>query len=90
MPRPMTMEKRGRPVAVCSICGFFEYQSQLINDRCGVRHDGRRCKGALINALAPEDWKACEDCDATGSRDGSECMACKGSGWQYLRQRIGI
>jgi hypothetical protein len=84
------MQQRGRPVAVCSICGAFEYQMQMINDRCPANAGGKQCKGALINALAADDWQACEQCDATGTRDGSECATCGGSGWKYLRQRIGL
>ena len=84
------MQQRVRPVAVCSLCGSFEYQMQMINDRCPARSGGKQCKGALINALADDDWNACEQCGASGTRDGSDCAACGGSGWKYLRQRIGL
>jgi len=86
----MTTEKRGHPVAVCSICGAFEYQMQMINDRCPVRSGGKQCKGALIGAMAADDWKGCAKCEGSGSRDGSDCPDCRGSGWRYLRERVGI
>jgi len=86
----MTVEKRGRPVAVCTICGRYEYQVQNINARCTAETGNKRCKGAASSALDLNDWQACGDCAASGRRDDADCPSCNGSGWHYLRPRIGI
>jgi hypothetical protein len=86
----MTAEKRARPIAVCTLCGYFEYQMPNINGQCLVQIDSKRCRGVLSGAMDPGDWKECSDCVATGRRDDAECLACNGSGWHYLRPRIGI
>jgi hypothetical protein len=86
----MNGEKRGHPIAVCTLCGHFEYRVQNINGRCLVETGNKRCRGVLNGALVPDDWKECSDCAATGRRDEIECPSCNGSGWHYLRPRIGI
>jgi hypothetical protein len=86
----MNIEKRGHPVAVCTRCGRFGYQVQSINERCSAQIDNQRCQGVWAGALNLDDWKECDDCAATGRRDGFDCSNCNGSGWHYLRPRIGI
>ena len=86
----MTIGKRGHPVAACTLCGRFEYQVQNINGRCSAQVGNKRCRGVSSSALDLTDWKECGDCAATGRRDDAECSSCNGSGWHYLRPRIGI
>ena len=86
----MTTGRRGHPVAVCTQCGRYEYQVLTINERCSAHINKRQCKGASSSALDLGDWQQCADCLATGLRNGSECSICNGTGWHYLRPRVGI
>lgn len=86
----MTLEKRGHPVAACTICGRFEYQVQNIHGRCSVQNGNKRCRGVFASSMDLSDWRECGDCAATGRHSEAECSSCNGSGWRYLRPRIGI
>ena len=86
----MTLRKRGRPVAACTICRRFEYQVQNIHGRCSAQDGNKRCRGVFASSMDLGDWRECGDCAATGRHSEAECSSCNGSGWRYLRPRIGI
>jgi hypothetical protein len=46
-------EKRPLRLAVCTDCGAFAYNANHINQRCGKRHAGKRCRKKL------ENWGRC-------------------------------
>lgn len=70
-----------QPVAVCTVCGKTTHSAQLINQRCGWRHGGRRCRGVYGSALRPDDWLVCDACNGDG------CHACEHVGWVFVRNR---
>jgi hypothetical protein len=69
------------PVAVCTKCGDFTYDTAQINRKCGT---GKRCKGVYGSALNKDDWTNCSRCKNTGQMFGATCLACQGGGWRYV------
>ncbi|GGB19219.1 hypothetical protein GCM10007414_35780 [Agarivorans gilvus] len=63
--------------------------SRAINESCHKRYDGKKCKGVWGSALAPNDWKECSECNATGNNpNNSKFEMCDGFGWFYIRPSI--
>jgi hypothetical protein len=80
-----TMNKRRRPVAICTRCGAI-YSVEGINQRCGRTVNGERCGGAISSALNKDtDWEECPTCGATGDKGRVICAQCSGSGWLFVR-----
>jgi hypothetical protein len=50
------------PVAVCTRCGKYSYNGGVINERCGQRISGKRCKGMYQSAIGRDDWARCAVC----------------------------
>jgi hypothetical protein len=71
---------RQQPVAVCTVCDHFSSNMNLINEQCGERPGGKRCKGVNGSALNVTDWKLCGECAGEG------CEACRDSGWKFVRR----
>lgn len=80
------MRQEHPPSVVCSVCHHFSNDLGLVNERCGQRHGGVRCRGANGSALNETDWQVCEICRGDGDA-GGECPTCQGTGWQYIRDR---
>ncbi len=70
--------KKLSPVAVCSKCDHYTFNSSLINQRCPrkFRKSGR-CKGIYVSRLTEGDWEECFDC----SGKNEKCEICQGTGW---------
>jgi hypothetical protein len=83
------MAAREKPCAVCTVCGKYGFVMSVINERCGNRHNGKRCKGVWGSALNVGDWVECESCNGTGSSKGTPCAGCQASGWRFARRRTG-
>jgi hypothetical protein len=81
-------QKRRKPIAVCTDCGVYIYDAQLINIHCREVRKGKRCEGCYGSALAPGDWKECPTCLNTGKMGADSCGACQGSGWIYVREEF--
>jgi DnaJ-class molecular chaperone len=73
------------PVAVCTRCGDITYDAVRINQRCGRKPGGKRCKGLYRSALNKTDWAKCDLCKGSGRDAGATCEACHGTGWSYVR-----
>ncbi len=74
------------PVAVCTRCGAVSRVAQAINQRCGAKYGGKRCRGTYQRTQNPDDWEECPTCSATGKVDGRKCDQCTGVGWLYVRK----
>ena len=79
--------KRTHPVARCTACGKTSHFIGSANTRCPERSGNKRCKGTMRSAVCVGDWKECENCSATGIKDGSRCDWCNGDGHLYVRDR---
>jgi hypothetical protein len=81
------MEKRRKPLTVCTTCSTPGYYFVLANVKCCRRIGTKRCEGFIQVAIGTKDWTECPLCLATG-RDGNKvCSQCfLGSGWQFLRR----
>lgn len=84
----MYYQKKQQPVAVCTVCGAFGYSTHYIGQRCGKPDGGRRCMGVRARASDEANWKQCLKCSGTGRDESSECNACLGRGWLYVRQSV--
>jgi hypothetical protein len=82
------MQKREKPVAVCTRCGRTTRSVTAINQACGNIRRGRRCSGSWGSALAVGDWRECPSCSGTGHEGLVACSQCSGDGWLYVRGRI--
>jgi hypothetical protein len=69
------------PVAVCTECGDFTYDTAQIDRKCG---SGKRCKGVYGSSVNKDDWEKCGRCENTGQMFGAPCLACQGSTWRYV------
>jgi hypothetical protein len=80
MPRP-------KPVTVCTVCGKVGYSLQFATDACGRIHDDKLCHGINQTATQFNDWRECTVCKGEGRNLGTNCKACDGSGWVFVRGR---
>ena len=80
------MEKKAKPVGVCTSCRETTYDARRINEQCYKRFSGKRCKGVFGSALNIDDWRECSACKATGATGGMQCGECGGLGWHYARR----
>jgi primosomal protein N' len=69
-------------------CGKYSYNAAAINQSCGERFGGKRCKGAYRSAIAPGDWIKCEACGGSGRAGDQRCDACQATGWNFVRPRF--
>lgn len=80
--------KRQHPVAVCTDCITYVYDTSVINQACTVRRGDRQCQGTYVDATASINWKECTACSGTAlAFDGTPCVACQESGWLLTRRR---
>ena len=78
--------KQRIPVAVCTQCGKYSTNGNVINEPCGNQtHNGKRCRGVFGSAINVGDWQECPSCLAVGRVDSSCCSQCDGHGWLYMR-----
>jgi hypothetical protein len=75
------------PVAVCTECHSYSRRVEAINQPCGERYDGRRCRGVYGSAIGPTDWEPCKHCGGTDDLPEGRCEACQRSGFIYVRGR---
>lgn len=81
------MNKKEKPVAICTQCGLTTTNSGQINQPCPIKHIKRgKCKGVYRSMISPGDWEECSECSATGYINNNECENCKGSGWISARK----
>ncbi len=74
------------PVAVCTECGTYTNNGDMINKICSKRRGDKRCGGVFGSAINKHgDWEKCRYCDGAGSERGEECPSCQGTGWGYIR-----
>lgn len=83
----MTERKQRIPAAVCTVCGAYTRDVNSINQQCGHKPDGKRCKGTYGGAQQDSDWEECPTCKATGRTEAGKCERCDGWGWIYARGR---
>lgn len=77
-----------RPVAVCSDCINYSFDSADINKPCVVKRGDFQCQGTYDDATDPVNWKECTACSGTAvAFDGAPCVACQESGWLLTRRR---
>jgi hypothetical protein len=75
------MEKKSKPVAICSKCARPTTNYDAIGVSCSRRLSNReKCRGVYISALRDEDWKECPSCAATDTA----CSLCSGVGWLFV------
>lgn len=77
-------EKKRRPVAMCTRCGAFVYETAQIDQLCTKRPNGKRCLGAFGSSLLVAGWNECPECQATGVSNHERCRECDGSGWSFV------
>lgn len=78
------MNKKSRPLGICTACQTLIYTVEVINSRCAHSPYGSRCKGLYRDAQDPDDWAECTLCAATGRHRDLPCLECGGVGWWYL------
>jgi len=74
------MEKRPRPVTVCTDCGAPGYDVKLSTGSCGRMVRGKRCNGTNQRAIG-DSWKECLTCAPFGYVGPAQCSVCDGFGW---------
>jgi hypothetical protein len=74
-------EKKGKPLAACSVCHALTNEHVYLNHRCSAIVSNRRCSGIYKSALSYL-WDACEGCEAIGMVGSQVCTECKGFGWK--------
>jgi hypothetical protein len=74
-------EKKGKPLAACSVCHALTDEHVYLNHRCSAIVSNRRCSGIYKSALSYL-WDACEGCEAIGMVGSQVCTECKGFGWK--------
>jgi hypothetical protein len=62
------MTKKKQPFAVCTRCSRFTCDVEDINNSCGNKYGGERCKGVWRSALQEKDWAECSSCSGIGSQ----------------------
>jgi hypothetical protein len=82
-------DKLQQPCTCCTHCGKVGYNIAQSNQPCRrvLDRKGTKCKGAISSAINIGDWARCLDCHATGMSDGKSCEPCRGSGWNFVRDR---
>lgn len=85
-PKALFTPTKERPVAVCTVCGAFGYNTRNIGARCGKPEGGRRCMGVRARATDSDNWVRCPKCASTGRLGDDQCDHCAGSGWLYARR----
>jgi hypothetical protein len=84
-----TGARLARPKAICPECGTVSIYSEHINRRCAKQFEIEgeaepvRCEGRFKAAVAPDDWRLCPGCGATGVEDDAACPRCDGTGWRH-------
>ena len=84
-PRGFDMEKRPKPVTVCTDCGAPGYDVKLSTGSCGRMVRGKRCRGTNQSAIGDNDWRECPACAASGYEGVAQCGECDGFGWFFQR-----
>lgn len=79
-------KKKHPPEAVCTECGKYWHSILVANKRCNQKYGGKRCQGTFSSAVTVGDWEECTVCDATGVKDEQRCVACQGSGFDFVRK----
>jgi DnaJ-class molecular chaperone len=87
-PRSLFTQTKQQPVAVCTACGAFGYNTRNIGARCGKPDGGRRCMGVRARATDSENWVRCPKCAGTGRIGDDRCDHCASSGWLYVRRAV--
>lgn len=85
-PKQLFSPTKKQPVAVCTACGAFGYNTRNIGERCGKPEGGRRCMGVRGRASDSENWVRCPKCAGTGRCGDAECTHCLSRGWLYVRR----
>jgi DnaJ-class molecular chaperone len=85
-PRSLYTQAKQQPVAVCTACGAFGYNTRNIGERCGKPLGGRRCMGVRARATDSQNWVRCPKCAGTGRFGDEPCGHCLSSGWLYVRR----
>ena len=81
------MEKRRKPLTVCTVCSTPGYYFVLANVKCSRSIGTKRCEGFIRVAIRQNDWAECPSCLATGSEGNKVCNQCVlGSGWLFIRK----
>lgn len=88
----LQMEKRQKPVTICTVCRKPGYNTLAVGMQCPqfhkVDYKRDRCIGAMQSAVGENDWAKCPWCDTTGEDDPQQvrCSACGGAGWFFVRE----
>ena len=77
----MPVEKKHKPLQVCSVCQSLSNERHDLNHRCGEVLNGRRCSGTYKSALTFL-WEQCDSCASTGAVGSVPCAECRGFGWR--------
>ena len=81
----MNIEKRGKPLTVCTNCSMPGYYYVLAGVKCCLRIGTELCDGIIQIAIGTKDWTECPSCSATGREGNKECSECVlGCGWLFL------
>ncbi|HVO47823.1 MAG TPA: hypothetical protein VMT29_15985 [Steroidobacteraceae bacterium] len=75
-PKQLFSQMKKQPVAVCSVCGGFGYNTRNIGERCGNPEGGRRCRGVRARATDSASWMRSPWCAGTGRWGDAECTHC--------------
>lgn len=80
------IKKKSKPIAYCTRCRVYSRNVEQINQRCGVKRQGKRCEGIMRSAINAKDWIECPSCGATGCIGNDTCDQCAGEGWLLTRR----
>ena len=89
-------DQKRKPVAVCTNCGTYSFNVEIINGPCRRPLSGnKKCRGTWGSALNITDWDTCQHCKGSGdpqpddivARDNRtfKCTGCQGTGWSFVR-----
>ena len=74
--------KLEKPPGMCPQCGYVAMD--IGSTTCPVCAATKR-PHALRSTINIGDWAECEQCGATGVRDGNPCAHCNEIGWLFVR-----
>lgn len=52
----MDKPNKPTPVGVCTVCGAYTFNGNLIQKNCHKKYDGKRCQGHFGSAVCNNDW----------------------------------
>ena len=80
------MNVRSRPSALCSSCGAYSYDAEVINTMCNAAMDNNgKCDGFWQDRTRVSDWETCSRCMGSGYINSKRCAQCNHSGWVSRR-----